>query len=304
MEELYFAYGSNLNSADFKGWCAENGLEYPLDKFANAYIPDMRLVFNHNSPKRGGGVLNIRNQFGNAVPGVLFRVKNGDKGWETLDRKELAPTIHHKLQVTALTEDGRAHEAQTFLVSASQTEGLFVPPAEKYVEIVKQGYAEQGLDKVAANFFQEIAAGKEPPWCINHLFVYGSFMRGECRNHILQSTEVIDFEEPATVPGELYDTGKGYPALAPATAPGSAPTVSGELFVLKNPRSAFEILDIVEDFRGYGGSQKSVYRRAIIRVSAQSGRSIPAWIFMLDGSADKMSLVKSGDWRKACQPDQ
>jgi len=76
---------------------------------------------------------------------------------------------------------------------------------------VEQGYAEQGLDKVADNFLKEIAAGKEPPWCINHLFVYGTFMRGESRNHILKSTDVIEFAELATVTGELYDTGKGIP---------------------------------------------------------------------------------------------
>jgi len=298
MDELYFAYGSNLNSADFKSWCLENGLEYPLRKFANAFIPDMRLVFNYNSPKRGGGVLNIRNQFGNAVPGALFRIENGNKGWETLDKKELAPTVHRKLKVTALTEDGRAHDAETFLVSAAVTEGLFVPPDEKYVKIVKQGYAEQGLEKAAENFFEEIAAGKEPPWCINHLFVYGTFMRGECRNHILKSTDVIEFAELASAKGELYDTGKGYPAMVPAAGPADGPKVSGELFLLKNPRSAFEIVDIVEDFRGYG-SQKSVYRRAVIRTETQSGRSVPAWVYMLNGSAEKLSLIATGDWHKA-----
>lgn len=296
MAGLYFAYGSNLNSTDFRNWCTENRLEYPLRKFANAFIPDMRLVFNYNSPTRGGGVLNIRNQFGNAVPGALFMVEK-DQGWETLDKKELAPTIHHKLKVTALTEDGRAHDAETFLVSASMTEGLFIAPEETYVKIVEQGYAEQGLEAAAGYFFREIAAGKEPPWCINHLFVYGTFMRGESRNHILQSTNVLDFAELATVAGELYDTGKGYPALAPVSAPASGPKVSGELFLLKNPRSAFEILDIVEDFRGYG-SQKSVYRRAVIRTNTQSGNSIPAWVYMLDGSAEQISLMKSGDWRK------
>jgi len=159
---------------------------------------------------------------------------------------------------------------------------------------VEQGYAEQGLDKVADNFLKEIAAGKEPPWCINQLFVYGTFMRGESRNHILKSTDVIEFSELAMVTGELYDTGKGYPAMAPAARPGDGPTVSGEMFLLKNPRSAFEILDIVEDFRGYG-SQKSVYRRAVIRTRTQSGRSIPAWVYMLDGSAEKLSLIRSGD---------
>lgn len=294
MDELYFAYGSNLNSADFKGWCLEQGLEYPLEsKFANAYIPDMRLVFNFNSPKRGGGVLNIRNQLGNAVPGALFRIGAGEKGWEILDKKELAPQIHHKLKITALTEDGRAHDAVTFLVSASMTEGLFVPPAEKYVKIVKQGYSEQGLDKTAGKILKEIAAGKEPPWCINHLFVYGTFMRGESRNHILKSTDATEFLETAIVPGELYDTGKGYPAMVPA----AGSTVSGELFLLKNPRSVFEILDIVEDFRGYE-TQKSVYRRAVIRARTQSGLSIPTWIYALDGPAEKLSLIKSGDWRK------
>lgn len=296
MSDLYFAYGSNLNTHDFKAWCRENGFEYPLSKFANAYIPDMRLVFNFKSAGRGGGVLNIRNQFGNAVPGVLFRV-GSEKGWDILDKKELAPDIHHKLTITALTEDGQTHNAETFLVAPSMTEGLFVPPSDKYMKIVEDGYAEQGIEDVAGNFFREIAAGKEPPWCISSLFVYGTFMRGESRNHILQSTEAIEFAETATVSGKLYDTGKGYPAMVPALGPADG-TVSGELFRLKNPRAAFEILDIVEDFRGYG-SRKSVYRRAVIRARTGDGRSTPAWIYMLDGTAEKFELIDSGDWRKA-----
>lgn len=298
MEELYFAYGSNLNSPDFTGWCIENGLQYPLSKVANAFIPDMRLVFNYNSPKRGGGVLNIRNQLGNAVPGTLFRVAGGQRGWETLDRKELAPKVHHKLRVTALTDDGQAHVAETFLVSASETEGLFVPPTAEYVGIVEQGYAEQGMDQTAEKFFREIAAGKEPPWCINYLFVYGTFMRGESRNHILQSTDVIEFEETASAKGDLYDTGKGYPAMVPVPGAADGARVSGELFLLKNPRSAFEILDIVEDFRGYE-SQRSVYRRAMIRAVTKSGRSVLTWVYMLNGSADNMTLIAAGDWHKA-----
>ncbi len=112
MKGLYFAYGSNLNSADLRSWCIAENVAYPLEgKFANGYIPDMRLTFNFYSEERGGGVLNIRKQLGNAVPGGLFRVAPG--GWEVLNRRELAPKTHREIKVTALTDDGRTHEAVT-----------------------------------------------------------------------------------------------------------------------------------------------------------------------------------------------
>lgn len=290
MKGLYFAYGSNLNSTDLGNWCLAENADYPLEeKFANAFIPDMRLTFNFYSEERGGGVLNIRKQLGNAVPGALFRIAPG--GWGVLDRRELAPRIHREIKVTALTEDGCAHEAVTFLVSSEFTEGGFVSPAEKYLQVVGQGLAENNIDTRILN---ALASGKEPPWCIEYLFVYGTFMRNERRHHILQSWGISSFADTASAPGALYDSGKGYPAMCPA----EGPRVTGELFHLKDPRASFEILDIVDEFKGYE-SAGSNFRRAVVRTKTQGGQSVLAWVYLLNGTADNMRLIKSGNWREA-----
>ena len=290
MKELYFAYGSNLNSADLRSWCLAENAAYPLEeKFANAFIPDMRLTFNFFSEERGGGVLNIRKQLGNAVPGALFRVAPG--GWEVLHRRELAPKTHRAIKVTALTEDGRAHEAVTYLVSSEFTEGVFVPPAAKYARVVGLGLEENNID---SGIFSATASGKEPPWCIDHLFVYGTFMRNERRHHILRSWGISEFAETVTAPGALYDSGKGYPAMCPA----EGQRVTGELFRLQDPRASFEILDIVDEFKGYE-AEGSNFRRAVVRTSTPSGQSVLAWVYLLNGTPGNMRLIESGNWREA-----
>ncbi|NIT14117.1 MAG: hypothetical protein GTN99_07750, partial [Candidatus Dadabacteria bacterium] len=44
---------------------------------------------------------------------------------------------------------------------------------------------------------------------INKLFVYGTLLQGESRNHWLSDWKLIDAFE---IGGTLYDTGHGYPA--------------------------------------------------------------------------------------------
>jgi gamma-glutamylcyclotransferase (GGCT)/AIG2-like uncharacterized protein YtfP len=44
-----------------------------------------------------------------------------------------------------------------------------------------------------------------------HLFVYGTLMPGHARWRLLQPYAVA--WEPATAPGRLWDTGRGYPAV-------------------------------------------------------------------------------------------
>lgn len=290
MEDLYFAYGSNLNSADFKSWCIKDNSEYPLEKVANAYIPDMRLIFNFNSPQRGGGVLNIRRQRGNAVPGALYRVVSGTQGWEVLNRRELAPDTHRQIRTTALTDDGRSHSCTTYLVASRKTEPAFVPPNPDYLKIVAEGYAEHGIGKDNLSI---LAGGKEAPWSITYLFVYGTFMREEPRHHILKSEGTADFVEAAIAPGMLFNSNRGYPLMVPGQG-----KVEGELYKLENPRDVFMFLDIVEDFRGYGEAG-SRFIRSVITTITRSSRSVLAWAYLLGGTPENLPLIKSGDWRKA-----
>jgi len=56
--EFYFAYGSNLNEAD---WEARTGLKFrrAFQKCGLAYLPDACLGFTRHSAGAGGGVLDI-----------------------------------------------------------------------------------------------------------------------------------------------------------------------------------------------------------------------------------------------------
>jgi gamma-glutamylcyclotransferase (GGCT)/AIG2-like uncharacterized protein YtfP len=287
---LYFAYGSNLNAADLTRWCEKKGCRYPLgDKFANGYLPDMELVFNYASPDREGGVQNIKRRLGQALPGVLFKMPPG--GWAALDKREGSPVIYKKLQMTALTEDGQAHDAVTYQVDYNLTEGGFVPPDFDYLCVVKEGLAVHGIDE---RMLKAASKGKEPPWFIDRLFVYGTLMAGESRHHLLESWGKPCADGKAKAPGLLLDSGKGYPCMTPANQ--SNHVVTGELYELKDVRGAFEMLDIVEGVRGYE-SRIALFRRAIVHVTATDGSSCPAWVYLYDLNIQGLPHIVSGNWR-------
>ena len=58
--------------------------------------------------------------------------------WSIVDKRELAPIIHRELKFLALTDEGRAHPAMTFLVAAPLAESEFVRPTNEYVKIVEE----------------------------------------------------------------------------------------------------------------------------------------------------------------------
>jgi gamma-glutamylcyclotransferase (GGCT)/AIG2-like uncharacterized protein YtfP len=287
---LYFAYGSNLNAADLHLWCNRKGCAYPLgEKFASAYLPDMELVFNYASPERDGGVLNIRHRLGQATPGVLFQIPSGD--FSALDKKESAPHVYKQLQVTALTEDGRAHDAIAYQVHPNLTEGGFIAPDYDYLHVVMDGLAFHGIDD---RMLKAAAKGKDAPWTIDRLFVYGTLMEGEPRHHLLESWGAPVYEKEAHTPGLLYDSGKGYPCMAPAEADDQI--ITGELYQIQDIRHAFEMLDIVEGVRGYE-SRISLFRRGIVLVTTADGVRYPAWVYLYDKEIRTLSRIKSGSWR-------
>ena len=68
-DEMYFAYGSNLNREDLARWCSGAGHRFPQGQsVTTACLPDWDLVFNHSSHSRGCGVLNVVRRTGCALP--------------------------------------------------------------------------------------------------------------------------------------------------------------------------------------------------------------------------------------------
>lgn len=289
--DLYFAYGTNMNGADLRKWCDRGGLPYPLAaKIANVWLPDMRQVFNYLSPMRGGGVSNLRHRTGQATPGVLFETLPG--GWTTLDAREGAPEIYKRLPVVVLAEDGREYKAVTYQVDPGKIEGGFVRPHPDYLAAVREALFDHGLDD---RMFNAVSEGFDPPWTVDRLFVYGTLMEGGPRHHILETWGDHTSRGTAQAPGALFDSGKNFPCMVPAEA--SDTWVTGEIYPLKDPRKAFEMFDIVEGFQGYGNAG-SRFRRAITRVKTLDGSRFPAWVFMYAGSTSGMARIASGNWKK------
>jgi gamma-glutamylcyclotransferase (GGCT)/AIG2-like uncharacterized protein YtfP len=286
---FYFSYGTNMNEADVRQWCRENNQPYPLGPvFARAYLPDSQIVFNLPSPVREGGSLNIRHRLGQATPGVLYHMT--PEGWKIMDRRVSSPRDYKHLDVVALTEDGREHSAVTYQVDTTLTEGGFVKPTAEYVGIVAEGLAAHGFTD---RMLRPVSHGKEPPWHVDMLFVYGTLMEGEVRHHILEHWCDHRAGLRAQAAGLLYESGKGFPAMFPAEREGQE--VRGELYPLVDLKKAFEMLDIVETVRRYG-STGSLFRRAIVRVRAEDGNSYTAWAYLYDGTPGGMSPIPTGNW--------
>jgi hypothetical protein len=143
MTNLYFAYGSNLNSLDWHTWCREKGYaEELLRPLFPAVLPDRALAFTVHSSRRNGGVLDVVPTTGHLADGMVFEVQDG--GWEALDEKEGAPAFYCRLETEALTWDGQAHSVRTYEV-APWNRKKFVRPGTAYLEVVREGCQAFGI---------------------------------------------------------------------------------------------------------------------------------------------------------------
>ena len=307
----YFAYGSNLNEADLRSWCDEERCRYPLaGVVTRAFLPDHEYIFNITSPRRGGGVLNLRDRTAQAVHGVVFRVspqgppycvweddprygpatimKMGDDGWVALDKKEGAPNAYERIPVTVFDEYGEPMRVMTYRVPEGRAESTPVPASAPYVEVVKQGL--QAHDLVGEAQLDAAAAGEIVPLITDRLFVYGTLMAGEPQELRIQPDEDVLSWVPATAPGQLYAF-EDIPCLRPA----KDSVVYGECIQHKNLDALFLDIDYYEGFRGYGDLEHSLYYRALTFCETKDGKHL-AWAYFarsVEGAAE----VPSGDWR-------
>jgi gamma-glutamylcyclotransferase (GGCT)/AIG2-like uncharacterized protein YtfP len=289
--QLYFAYGSNLNIADFERWCIDRGYPTQLLKFVgNVSLRDYELAFSYDSASRGGGVLDIRERRGSVVPGVIFEV--AEAGWKALDRKEGArvPGCYQREHVVVFDESGEMHRATTYRVSDDWAQS-YVVPAPGYVEVVQQGFKAWELNDTP---LLAAARGESLP-CPDGFFVYGTLMRGESRFEVLERYG-IECVLLAETQGQLFDLGL-FPGMTHDATSGSE--VRGEFVRLQNPEAALAALDVIEGFRGYG-KPDSLYRREQIAVHVGDGRIRRAWAYFLEASADDSQIISSGDWRQHC----
>lgn len=281
-ERDYFAYGSNLDLADWHRWCAGHG--YPeglLKPIGNAELPDHELVFGHHSGTRNGGTLDVRRCPGAVVRGMLFRVREG--GWQALARKEGGK--YQRVQ-TIVLYGGREMPADTFMLG-ERDRSEFVQPTGDYVEIVRAGreawdLGDEDLDVLARG------ERAEP---LDAVFVYGTLMRGESRFGALDRAG-LRCVLLAERWGRLLDLG-AYPGLLLDEAGGAL--VQGEFVRHADIGALLERLDAIEGFEGFGAND-SLYRRTVVDVAVGDGRVRQAWTYVYAGDPGAPTIA-SGDWR-------
>ena len=123
------------------------------------------------------------------------------------------------------------------------------------------------------------------------MFVYGTLMPGHLRWSLIEP--FADRHHPAAVPGQLYDTGRGYPAarFAPhhrdrAVGADGRPTILGVVVDLAPDRRA-ETLRLLDQIEG------ADYRRRLLSTTA--GRA--CWSYEWVGELGHLSELADGRWR-------
>ena len=138
---IYFAYGSNLDPAQWAERC-------PTSPFVTvARLDHHRLHFPRRSPVRLCAVASIEPFFGEAVWGVLYRMSAED--FADLDRREgHFPDRHpdesryRRVPVPVARTDGVTVEALTYVAVASPDPGL---PSPDYLRHLVAGALHHGF---------------------------------------------------------------------------------------------------------------------------------------------------------------
>jgi len=127
---LYFAYGSNLNHFQMNRRCKDSVF------LKKKNLKDFKLTFR--SKYRAADIEPKKNSI---VPGGLFEISKNDE--KKLDVYEDYPSLYKKYYFYYY---GKKVMTYTMVKKSS-----FKFPTEKYLNIVKQGYKDCGLDKKYLN---------------------------------------------------------------------------------------------------------------------------------------------------------
>lgn len=122
------------------------------------------------------------------------------------------------------------------------------------------------------------------PECV---FVYGGLMRGFALHHHLEGGS---FAGEGVVRGALVSLGQ-YPGLVDGDG-----EVRGEVYRFGDLAAALDVLDDVEDYNP-ADADGSLYVRVAVPVRMADGRTLCAWAYRYNRSADGALRIASGDWR-------
>ena len=144
--ELYFAYGINLDRADFAGRC-------PSVRFVGpAVLRGWRFAICLNSKRFRGGVAGIVRESGARVEGAVYEI--GAKDLAVLDRFENVPYgMYTREALDVEFADGSRHAAWVYVPGPDAIAELSVAP--EYLRRVIDGARDAG---VSEGYLKELAA--------------------------------------------------------------------------------------------------------------------------------------------------
>ena len=127
---LYFAYGSNLNHFQMKKRCKDSIFIKKIN------LKNFRLTFR--SKYRAADIEPEKNSI---VPGALFKISKSDE--KKLDVYEDYPSLYKKFYFT--------YYGKKVMTYTMVKKSAFKFPTERYLNVVKRGYKDCGLDKKFLN---------------------------------------------------------------------------------------------------------------------------------------------------------
>lgn len=124
---------------------------------------------------------------------------------------------------------------------------------------------------------------------LDHLFVYGTLMRGYDHPMARLLSDSGDFIGAATVPGRLHLI-RHYPGLVLSDE--AADLVHGEVFRLHRPHEALAVLD---DYEGCGEAAVAPeYRRITARALMDDGTAREAWTYLYIQDVTRLPKIQNG----------
>ena len=123
---LYFAYGSNLHHFQMKRRCKDSVFLKKIN------LKDFRLTFR--SKYRAADIEPKKNSI---VPGGLFEISKSDE--KKLDIYEDFPILYKKIYFNYYNK-----KVMTYIMP---NKSEFRYPTERYLNVIKRGYKDCGLDK-------------------------------------------------------------------------------------------------------------------------------------------------------------
>jgi len=132
--------------------------------------------------------------------------------------------------------------------------------------------------------------GYDWPMTSDHLFVYGTLMRGFDHPMAQLLARSADFLGPARCGGRLYVV-KHYPGLVLSDEPDDV--VFGELFRLRQPAELLREFDMYEAC-GEGFAQPTEYIRRMLKVTLDDAAVSEAWTYVYNWDVANLPRIASG----------